>query len=238
MELKKAAGLYLEKNGYDGFDLKAVLFDMDGVLYDSMKNHATAWTKTMLRHGFPMTEQESYLHEGRTGDNTIDIISKQLGIIIGQEERKKIYAEKMKEFALCPPVKPISGSAELLNKVIANGLFAMLVTGSGQPTLLDQLNRDFPGVFIRERMITSFDVKKGKPDPEPYLRALEKGNLKPDETFVVENAPLGVQAAKAAGLFTIAANTGPLPDSVLWNAGADIVFPSIRAVYEALDDIL
>jgi HAD superfamily hydrolase (TIGR01509 family) len=218
--------------------LKAILFDMDGVLYDSMKNHASSWTKVMLRHGFQMTEQEAYTHEGRTGDDTIDIISKREGKVIEKEERKKIYAEKMKEFALCPPVVPIVGSLELLKKVIDNGLFVMLVTGSGQPTLLDQLNKDFPGFFVREKMITSFDVTKGKPNPEPYLKALERGNLQPDEAIVIENAPLGIQAAKAAGLFTIAANTGPLPDSILREAGADIVFPSIRAVYEEWDKIV
>jgi HAD superfamily hydrolase (TIGR01509 family) len=217
--------------------LKAVLFDMDGVLYDSMKNHALSWTKVMLRHGFLMTEQEAYMHEGRTGDDTIDIISKKEGKIIEPEERKIIYDEKTREFALCSQVVPIDGSLELLQKVTANGLFVMLVTGSGQPTLLDRLNRDFPGFFAREKMITSFDVTKGKPNPEPYLTALERGNLQPDEAIVVENAPLGVQAAKAAGLFTIAANTGPLPDSVLRDAGADIVFPSIRAVYNNWDKI-
>jgi HAD superfamily hydrolase (TIGR01509 family) len=217
--------------------IKAVLFDMDGVLYDSMRNHAVSWTKVMYRHGFQMTEQESYLHEGRTGDDTIDIISKREGKEIGAEERRKIYAEKTREFALCPPVVPIDGSLELLKKVTDSGLFVMLVTGSGQPTLLEQLNMDFPGFFARERMITAFDVTKGKPHPEPYLTALEKGNLQPDEAIVVENAPLGIQAAKAAGLFTIAANTGPLPDFVLSDAGADIVFPSIRAVYDNWDKL-
>jgi HAD superfamily hydrolase (TIGR01509 family) len=218
--------------------LKAVLFDMDGVLYDSMKNHAVSWTKVMLRHGFQMTEQEAYMHEGRTGDNTIDIISKREGKDVGAEERKKIYAEKTREFALCPSVVPIDGSLELLKKVTGSGLSVMLVTGSGQPTLLDKLNTDFPGFFTRERMITAFDVTKGKPHPEPYLMALEKGNLKPDEAIVVENAPLGIQAAKAAGLFTVAANTGPLPDAVLSEAGADMVFPSIRAVYDNWEKIM
>jgi HAD superfamily hydrolase (TIGR01509 family) len=217
--------------------LKAVLFDMDGVLYDSMKNHASSWTKVMLRHGFQMTEQEAYLHEGRTGDDTINIVSKREGKETGTEERKKIYAEKTIEFAACPPVVPIDGSLELLKKVIDSGLFVMLVTGSGQPTLLDQLNKDFPGFFIHERMVTSFDVTKGKPHPEPYLTALKRGNLQPDEAIVVENAPLGIQAAKAAGLFTIAANTGPLPDDVLREAGADIIFPSIRTVYDNWDKL-
>ncbi|MDR0835687.1 MAG: HAD-IA family hydrolase [Tannerella sp.] len=238
MELKKATELYLEKNGYDRFDLKAVLFDMDGVLYDSMRNHAFSWTKVMLRHGFKMTEREAYLHEGRTGDNTIDIVSKREGRTIGAEERKKIYAEKMKAFADCPPVVPMDGSLELLEKVTGNGYFVMLVTGSGQATLLDRLNTDFPGFFTRERMITAFDVTKGKPNPEPYLKALERGNLQPDEAIVVENAPLGIQAAKAAGIFTIAANTGLLSDNVLQEAGADIVFPSIRAIYDNWEKIL
>jgi HAD superfamily hydrolase (TIGR01509 family) len=218
--------------------LKAVLFDMDGGLYDSMKNHASSWTKVMLRHGFRMVEQEAYMHEGRTGDDTIDIISKREGKEIGAEERKKIYAEKTGEFAACPPVVPMDGSLELLKKVTGSGLSVMLVTGSGQPTLLEQLNRDFPGFFARERMITSFDVTKGKPHPEPYLTALKRGNLKPSEAIVVENAPLGIQAAKAAGLFTVAANTGPLPDAVLHEAGADIVLPSIRAVYDNWDNLL
>ena len=106
----------------------------------------------------------------------------------------------------------------------------MLVTGSGQPSLLDNLNNNFPGIFVREFMVTSFDVKKGKPNPEPYLTALNKGRLKPNEAIVIENAPLGVEAAHNAGLFTVAVNTGPLPDSILIDAGADILFPSIKTL--------
>ncbi|MDR2384334.1 MAG: HAD-IA family hydrolase [Tannerella sp.] len=218
--------------------LKAVLFDMDGVLYDSMRNHASSWIKVMFRHGFQITEREVYMNEGRTGDETIDIVSKREGKETGKEERKKIYAEKAKEFAACPPVVPVEGSLDLLKKVTDSGLFVMLVTGSGQPTLLDQLNKDFPGFFTREKMITSFDVTKGKPNPEPYLTALKRGNFEPDEAIVVENAPLGIQAAKAAGIFTIATNTGILSDAVLQEAGADIILPSIRAVYDNWDKLL
>jgi beta-phosphoglucomutase-like phosphatase (HAD superfamily) len=131
----------------------------------------------------------------------------------------------------------MKGSVELLRKVTGNGLFAMLVTGSGQPSLFNRLNHDFPGVFIRERMITSFDVKRGKPHPEPYLMALQKGNLKPCETIVIENAPLGIESARAAGLFVIAVNTGPLPDSVLLDAGANILFPSIEALSDEWEQV-
>ena len=127
----------------------------------------------------------------------------------------------------------MKGISELLRMIAGNGLGVMLVTGSGQPSLLDRLNNDFPGVFIRERVISSFDVKNGKPHPEPYLTALHKGDLKPFETIVIENAPLGIESARAAGLFVVAVNTGPLPDSILLDAGANILFPSIEALYNA-----
>lgn len=203
---------------------------MDGVLYDSMPNHAASWVQIMQSHGFRMSREEAYMNEGRTGDHTIDLISRREGKTIDPEERKRIYQEKTDVFNALPAPKPMEGSAELLTKVRADGLFTMLVTGSGQPTLLDRLNQDFPGAFVREQMITSFDVKRGKPHPEPYLMALEKGALQANEAIVVENAPLGVEAARAAGLFVIAANTGPLPDSVLLDAGANYLLPSIEAL--------
>lgn len=235
--IQQALTDYLKKNNYQRFDLKAILFDMDGVLYDSMPNHAKSWAKIMNAHGLHMTEEEAYYHEGRTGDDTINIISQREGKDIGPEERKNIYQEKVNAFSNCPAVAPMKGSAEILQKVKEKDLFAMLVTGSGQPSLLDRLNNDFPGAFVRERMVTSMDVTKGKPNPEPYLMALDKGNLQKWEAFVVENAPLGVEAAHSAGLFTIAVNTGPLPDSCLLDAGANLLFPSMTALCEAWETI-
>ena len=83
-------------------------------------------------------------------------------------------------------------------KIKVDGLVPMEVTGSGQHSLLDRLSHNFPGMFHRELMVTAFDVKYGKPHPEPYLMALQKGGVKPNEAIVVENAPMGVQAGVAA----------------------------------------
>ena len=230
-DIKTAIQDYLKEKKYNKFSLKAVLFDMDGVLYDSMPNHTRAWSKVMQLHGLNMTEEDAYMHEGRTGADTINIISRREGKDVSPEDIKQIYKEKTEIFNMYPAISPIKNSAELLQKVKDDKLSVMLVTGSGQPSLLDSLNNNFSGIFTRDRMVTSFDVKKGKPNPEPYLTALKKGALKPDEAIVVENAPLGVEAARAAGLFVIAVNTGPLPDSILLNAGANILFPSIEMLY-------
>lgn len=111
----------------------------------------------------------------------------------------------------------------------------MVVTGSGQLSLLERLEHHYPGMFHKELMVTAFDVKYGKPNPEPYLMALKKGGIKADEAVVVENAPLGVEAGHNAGIFTIAVNTGPLNGQVLLDAGADLLFPSMQALNDTWD---
>ena len=225
--------------------LKAFLFDLDGVLYDSMPNHAVAWVEAVKRHGLSMTREEVYMNEGRTGAGTINALAQRTwGRDATEEEIQNIYATKSEIFNTCPTAQPMPGAAEVLYNVRAKGWLPLIVTGSGQVSLLDRLNRAYPGVFKRELMVTAFDVKQGKPFPEPYLKGLVKAGatlnvdgspLCPEEAMVVENAPLGVRAAKAAGIYTIAVNTGPLPDSVLKDAGADIVFPSMMALAEALE---
>ena len=224
---------YLEKNGHSQIQLKAVLFDMDGVLFNSMPYHADAWHKVMERHDLHLSREEAYLHEGRTGAATINIVyQRQFGKDATPEMIKSIYAEKSVEFNSNPEPERMPGSWEILLKVKSEGLTPVLVTGSGQHSLLNRLTHNFPGMFQRERMVTAFDVKYGKPHPEPYLMGLEKAGVKANEAIVVENAPIGVQAGVAAGIFTIAINTGPLDEQVLLNAGADLLFPSMQALCE------
>ena len=236
--IEQAIRDFLVRNNYPQFDLKAVLFDMDGVLFDSMPNHALSWHKVLKAHGLDLSLEEVYLHEGRTGDETIQIVCQKQGISMSDKEIKTLYNEKTAFFkTLSEPVQ-MAGSYELLNKVTDTGLIPMLVTGSGQVSLLENLNVFFPGVFVSERMVTAFDVKHGKPNPEPYLKALEKGNFKPWETIVIENAPLGVEAARQAGLFVIVVNSGSLSDSILWEAGANLLYLSMSALNEAWDKII
>ena len=211
--------------------LRAVLFDMDGVLYNSMPYHASAWHRAMAQFGYDLPEEEVYMHEGRTGTSTVNLVSRrEHGVEVSDERVEEIYKVKSKFFNEFPPAEPMPGALSLLRQLKEQGLKILIVTGSGQRSLLDKLNVDYPDIFRRELMVTAFDVKHGKPDPEPYLMGMQKGELSPDECIVVENAPLGVRAAKAAGIFTIAVNTGPLPDHVLLDEGADLLYPSMQAL--------
>lgn len=219
----------MQSRHYEKLDLKAVLFDMDGVLFDSMRNHARAWHEAMQQYGMHLSYEEAYLHEGRTGAGTINIVSKrQRGCEATDEEIKEIYHTKSEIFNSLPKAETMPGAYDLLQKVKTDGLTPIIVTGSGQTSLLDRLNRNFPGIFHAELMVTAFDVKYGKPNPEPYLMGLRKAGVQANEAIVVENAPLGVQAGVAAGIFTVAVNTGPLPDEELTGQGANLLFHSMK----------
>jgi HAD superfamily hydrolase (TIGR01509 family) len=238
MKFKNTIEKFRKINDYPNEPFKAVLFDMDGVLYDSMPAHAESWQKMMNAHGFDFSLHDAYLNEGRTGFDTIKYFCIKHNLTLSDQEIDKLYEEKTVNFISNPDPLPMKFSQQVLQKVVAHGLKPMIVTGSGQATLLDNINKNFPGIFSKDNMVTAFDVTKGKPDPEPYLMALNKGNLKPWEAFVVENAPLGVTAAHDAGIFVVAVNTGPLEDLYLWNTGANIVLHSMEELFDELDELI
>ena len=237
--IQEAIARYLQKQQQAFLSPKAVLFDMDGVLYDSMRFHARAWYETATRHQLNSTPELFYLYEGRTGESTInELYQKTFQRDATDEEKRSIYEEKATLFNRYNDGKAMQGATEVLKAVKASGLQTLVVTGSGQHSLINKLEHTYPGYFEREKMVTAFDVKLGKPHPEPYLMGLKKAGVNPHEAFVVENAPMGVQAGVAAGIFTIAVNTGPLDDRVLLDAGADLLYPNMTALAEDWNNLM
>lgn len=238
--MKEEIKNYLYKHGFEHFTPKAVLFDMDGVLYNSMPNHAIAWQKSMAEFGINMTANDAYATEGARGIDTIRMmVSKQQGREISEEEAQKMYDRKTTIFHEMPEAPVFEGVIPLMQAITANGMTVGIVTGSGQRPLIKRLLKDFGTFLTEDHIVTAYDVKKGKPAPDPYLMGLQKaGNLMPWEGIVVENAPLGVRAGADASILTIAVNSGPLPDEVLWQAGADMLFQKITEVYDNWQTII
>lgn len=229
--IEEAIIRYLEKYGQTRLSPKAVLFDMDGVLYDSMRFHARAWQEVAEKHQLVSTPEDFYLFEGRTGAGTInELYRRTFQRDATAEEIEVLYREKADLFNRYNDGAAMKGADAVLGEVKKFGLKALVVTGSGQHSLLNKLNHTYPGCFEREEMVTAFDVKYGKPHPEPYLMGLKKAGVQAHEAFVVENAPMGVEAAVAARIFTIAVNTGPLDDQVLREAGADLLYPDMNSL--------
>lgn len=227
---------YLQKNKFENLDLRAVLFDMDGIIYNSMPSHDKSWRQTMQEWNLKLEPSESFIQEGRPARLMINMVfQRNLKRDATEQEVKDIYKRKTELFFEHDSGALIPGIQETIKIVKTNGLIPILVTGSGQTGLWERLNGDLPNIFTPETMITAFEVEIGKPHPEPYLMGLEKaGNLKPNQAVVIENAPLGVESAHKANIFTIAVNTGPIPDHILLDAGADLLMDSLDSLNSVL----
>lgn len=219
---------------------KVVLFDMDGVLYDSMPNHAIAWVRAMESFGVKFTADDAYITEGARGVDTVrKYLKEQTGKVITEEEALRMYNVKAERFAELPTARIMPGALQLMEKIQKDGLKIGVVTGSAQRPLISRILNDFSSFVTEDHIVTAFDVKHGKPDPEPYLIGMQKcGGYNPSETIVVENAPLGVKAGHASGAYTIAVNTGPLPDRALVSQGSDRLFPSMQALADSWEQLI
>lgn len=218
---------------------KAALIDMDGVLYDSMRGHAASWKKMCDEIGLDTDPDEFYMYEGMTGKATINLLMKrERGHEVSDEEAARLYAIKTANFRALGPAPVMPGAQRMIAALGALGMTRVLVTGSAQASLLDKLEHDYPGVFVDGRRVTALDVKHGKPDPEPYLKGASLVGAAPADCMVVENAPLGVRAGKAAGCFVCAVMTGPVPREEFVKEGADMIFNSMEEFADYLEGIL
>lgn len=181
--------------------LRSVIFDVDGVLVQSMDRHHEAYRRAFADLRVDVRKDEVFSNEGRRSREVIEAIAKARGIRLSPEQAKAMSEAKQAAFAAFGPLPLYPGVPELLAKVREAGLKLAAVSG----TTRVNIDNHFGSLGKRfDVIVSSDDVKSTKPDPEPYLTALQKLGIAASEAVVVENATLGVRSAKAAGLRVIA----------------------------------
>jgi HAD superfamily hydrolase (TIGR01509 family) len=202
--------------------LNSVIFDMDGVVVDGMPYHIESWKKALLTVGISVTDLEIYLMEGMTGEETIQELTSKKNKFLSDESIRNVLKLKRKIFKDIFTVKLMKGSQELLLELQRLNYRLALVTGTRLEVVNKVLQMGLEGVF--EIIITGEMVNNGKPDPEPYLKAVNELNVDKESCLVIENAPAGITSAKSAGLTCFAVQTS-LPEEYL--KSADKIFRSI-----------
>lgn len=180
--------------------LKAIIFDVDGVLVDSMRFQADAWAEAFKEVGITISREDIYELEGSNDKRLIKSIFENAGKEPEAEHFEKLPEMKRKVLEF-DSIKPFEGIPECLAELKRHFRLAM-VSGSNRETVGKIVDKFFSGYF--EVVVNGSDLERGKPDPDPYLKALEKLNLTKNECVVIENAPLGITAAKRAGLYCVA----------------------------------
>jgi sugar-phosphatase len=187
----------------------ALLFDMDGVLIDSTPAVARVWHKWALEHGFNPEEVVSRAH----GRPSLTTVREYLPNADHEAENREVERREIEDLE---GVVPLPGAVDLLASLPEHRW--TIVTSCTRP--LAQVRLRAAGLPIPQRMITSNDVTNGKPYPEPYLKAAALLGFSPSDCIVVEDAPAGIKAGKAAGAKVIAFTT-TVQSSEVRQAGAD-----------------
>ncbi|MBU1652252.1 HAD family phosphatase [bacterium] len=202
--------------------IKGVLFDLDGVLIDSMPHHVAAWQKIFEDFGIHVDSLIFRLSEGEKAGFTIRRLAKEYGLEWSDEEFDSLIAKKRAIYRSNAPRGMRPDAQRAVTFCRTKGLKTAIVTGSVKSNLNWTLSDSERGLF--DYILSSEDYKNSKPHPEPYQNAARKLRLDPDECLVVENAPLGIRSAKNAGMICIAL-TSTLPADILDEA--DLVVPSL-----------
>ncbi len=179
--------------------MKAVIFDMDGVLVDSQPYHFKADIETMSEYGVVKDQKFYEKFAGTLTSDRMRILKDLFKLDIPVEEMVKKREDMILEIMAREDIKPVSGIPEFLKSIKNRGLKTAVASSSGYDLIGLILSR--LGISEYFDSITSGnDVKRGKPDPDVFLLAAERIGVNPRDCFVVEDSENGVKAAKSAGM--------------------------------------
>ena len=192
------------------FKPKAVLFDMDGVIVDSMPYHFIAWYEALRIYGVRISLFDVFTKEGERWEKSLKVFLRSAGVTPSKKLMQKIFLERQRIFKRHFKRYIFAGSCELIRCLKDNGYKLGLVTG----TPFNDVKRILPHkIYSRFDAIVGGDsIRRGKPHPEPYLKAAKLLQVKPKDCLVIENAPLGIASAKKAGMFCVAMTTSLPPE--------------------------
>ena len=182
---------------------RAVLFDYDGVILDSLEDHVRSWNEILAPYGVQVPSREIALLEGQSYFDIARQICQKYDLDVSRSER--IASAKNKVYLSSDAFKFYEKVYEIIDEVLAAELKIALVTGAHKDRLLQSLPSDLRQKF--HCIVTADDVVHKKPDPEPFLNAANLLEVEAGGCLVVENAPLGIEAAKRAGMHCIAITT-------------------------------
>lgn len=204
--------------------IKAFIFDFDGVIGITMEDNFKAWEKAFNKYNLNIDDTTYYELEG---NKALDVAKYFLKFNNSNLDPQQIVNLKEEFYRQDNKFSYYHGVYELLNKLKKNNIKLALVTGANRERLeftREKYKTPIDVFSYFDIIVSATDIKNGKPHPEPYLKALEYLKIKSSEGLVIENAPLGIESAKAAGLFCVGI-TSTLKKEKLNKA--DIVFNSL-----------
>ncbi len=185
--------------------IRGVLFDLDGVIIDTLHYHYLAWKHMFEKLGGKVSRHTVLLHEGRNSREILPILMRESGISIPEEKQAAFIEDKRAYYRSIVHVQQYPGAFETIDELKNRGYRVALVTACALKNMQHSLDDGQQAHF--DFIITGDEVPRAKPFPDPYLTAARQIGIPPADCLVVENAPLGIEAAKNAGMYCVAIET-------------------------------
>jgi len=185
--------------------IEGVLFDLDGVIVDTLHYHYLAWNHMFEKLGGSVSEHTVLVHEGRNSREILPILMKETGVSIPEDQQGEFIETKRAYYRSIVQVKQYPNAFAVIDTLKKRGHKIALVTACALENMRHSINNEQQEHF--DFIITGDEVPRAKPFPDPYLSAASRLKIKPEKCLVVENAPLGIEAAKNAGMYCVAIET-------------------------------
>jgi HAD superfamily hydrolase (TIGR01509 family) len=200
--------------------IRGVMLDVDGTLIDSSDAQAKAWVEAMADYGYYVPVEKVRPLIGMGGDK---VLPTALVLQKDSEEGKKISAKRRQIFLqlYLPHLRPFPGARELIQYMRESGL-NVAIASSAEPDELKAMLQIIGASDLVEEKSSSEDVKQSKPDPDVVEVTLHKMGLPPDQVVMIGDTPYDIEAARKAGVATIAFRCGGWTDKEL--AGAIAIY--------------
>lgn len=212
---------------------RAALFDVDGTLIDSVRQHAEAWAETFTRFGFDIHVQAVHDQIGKGGDQLLPALLPTEVVEARGEELEAARGELFKREYL-PTIRPVPGARALLQRLRADGVRVALASSCDEDELPDFVRiADVEGLY--EAATTSADAEHSKPCPDIFEAALAKLGAEPADAVAIGDSPWDAKAASAAGVRTIGVLSGGFPAAELRAAGCVEIWRDCADLLENLE---
>lgn len=213
--------------------MTVAVLDIDGTLVDTNYHHAIAWYRAFREHGIVLPIWRIHRHIGMGGDQLVAALTDDRT----EEERGDDIrgSEKTFYFQLIDEVQPMEGARRLIEQLKARG-HSVVLASSAKADEVDHYLDLLDARDLADDWTTSADVESTKPEPDLVGAALHRVGGSPDDAVMVGDTPWDVEAARRAGVSTLAVRTGGFATSELKEAGAATVFESVIELCRKLDE--
>jgi beta-phosphoglucomutase len=217
--------------------IQAIFFDLDGVIADTLHYHYLAWEKMFNELGGSIQEHSVLIHEGRASREILPRFLQEAGVTLPESEHEAFIERKREYYRSIVKVDYFPHVFDVIAELRSRGFRTALVTASSLRNMHAALPEERRSLF--DFLITGDEVQRAKPHPDPYLAPMHHMKLRPEQCVVVENAPLGIESAKNAGMTCVAVETTLGRDYLTL---ADVIIHDIRelprlAILQPLRDI-